>query len=74
MFQYIISVALQTEKKRGTFIMTYEDLTEEKVHALSDEELIANHSKIMKTARYFTGIYQMFDNEVKKRNLTVNRL
>lgn len=74
MFQYIISIASQTEKKRGAFIMTYEDLTEEKVHALSDEELIANHSKIMKTARYFTGIYQMFDNEVKKRNLIVNRL
>lgn len=53
--------------------MTYEDLTEEKVHALSDEELIENHSKIMKTARYFTGMYQMFDNEVRKRNLNVNR-
>lgn len=53
--------------------MTYEDSTEEKVHALSDEELIENHSKIMKTARYFTGMYQMFDNEVRKRNLNVNR-
>ena len=53
--------------------MMYDDLTEEKVHALSDKELIENYSKILKTARYFTGIYQMFDNEVKKRNLTVNK-
>ena len=67
-----ISSVTNREEKRD-FIMTYEDLTEEKVHALSDEELIANHSKIIKTARYFTGIYQMFDNEVKKRNLTVNK-
>ena len=53
--------------------MTYEDLTEEKVRALSDKDLIEHHSKILKTARYFTGIYQMFDNEVRKRNLVVNK-
>ena len=52
--------------------MIYDDLTEEKIKSLSDEELIENHSKIVKTSQYFNGVFVMFDNEMRKRHLSTN--